>query len=201
MPNITNYVVDLLRETAARDSELLFASTVIQEPSGLERLPTEIFDEISSQLPTRSALALHQTSSTLSRKVPLDNSFWRKSIKNRRALSYIWDLDINDLEKRSQEHSAASQNLNDIWDWRDIGQLLETNVFSLKTSDSRIENLPNGLWNRRRIWSIVGEACTHHFSKNSTGDGSNSVIADRKHREPVFSWQLEEIMDDLGHYS
>jgi hypothetical protein len=28
-----------------------------------------------------------------------------------------------------------------------------------------------------------------------------SILEPRKRREPVFDWQLEEIMEDLGHYS
>lgn len=82
-----------------------------------------------------------------------------------------------------------------------MGQLLATKHFPLKSPDPRIDDLPNGLWNRRRIWSIVEQATRRDFSKVLNKEPIKSILEPRKRREPVFDWQLEEIMDDLGHYS
>lgn len=169
--------------------------------SAIERLPNELLDQISSHLTAYSALALRQTSRTLATKVPLDNNFWRNSILGGNALPYLWDLDVYELEKRRQEHSGSSPSLDATWDWKAVGQLLAAKQFPLNSSDQRIVDLPNGLWNRQRIWSIIEEAYQRGSSKTSIGDGNDSVLEERKRREPVFDWQLEEIMDDLGHFS
>jgi hypothetical protein len=95
----------------------------------------------------------------------------------------------------------ASPGSKSMWDWKAVGQLLAMKQFPLKSLDARVLNLPNGIWNRRRIWSIIEAAYRHDFARSSTADRNVSLIAERYRREPVFDWQLEEILDDLGHYS
>lgn len=120
---------------------------------------------------------------------------------NGTALPYLWDLNAEELEERRREHSAVSTDPEAMWDWKSIGQLLATKHFPLKSSDSRIVELPNGLWNRGRIWSIVEKAYADDLGNSATKNRNDSVFEERKKREPVFDWQVEEIMEDLGHYS
>lgn len=86
-----------------------------------------------------------------------------------------------------------------MWNWKSVGELLARKRFPLKSSDSRIVDLPNGLWNRKRIWSIFEEAYIDEYGR-SFAEAQNNTVQLQK-REPVFDWQLEEIMEDLGHYS
>lgn len=198
---ITTCVLDLLQHTTTPKARHLSLTQPSREPVGIEKLPVEILDQITAHLPVFSALWLHQTSKTLAFKVQLDNNFWRKSIMNEQALPYLWDLDLEELDKRRRDQSKASPDSDAMWDWREVGQLLATQYFPLKCSDPRITNLPDGIWNRKRIWGIIGEAYRQDFSQSPIEEPSDSAIEERKCREPVFGWQLEEIMDDLGHYS
>lgn len=133
-------------------------------------------------------------------KVPLDNHFWRTTIMNGSALPYLWDLDVEVLEEQRRVHSVTSTDQGGMWDWKSVGQLLAKKYFPLKSSNLQTLDLPNGVWNRRRIWSIVEEAASD-FGDFSTKNRNDSVWQEHKKREPVFDWQVEEIMEDLGHYS
>jgi hypothetical protein len=197
----TECIFDLLQGTTAAETDQSRSSQPVRKPCGLERLPMELLDQISDYLPIQSVLAMHQTSRMLALKVLLDNNFWRKSIISGRLLPYIWDFDVEELDRQRRKSLEASPDSDVTWDWRVVGQLLATKHFPLKSSDPRIVDLPNGLWNRRRIWSIVADAYKHDFLQSSSRNRSDSVIGQRKRRQPVFDWQLEEIMDDLGHYS
>lgn len=118
------------------------------------------------------------------------------------ALPVLWDLDVRALDRRRQDQLDGSRNGDGPWDWKAVGQLLATKQLPLKSGDPRIVDLPNGLWNRQRIWSIIEQAYRNDFMTPSVGGHSDSVLVEpRIRREPVFDWQLEEIMDDLGHYS
>jgi hypothetical protein len=167
----------------------------------VESLPTELLGRISTHLSPTSALALHRTSRTLAKKVPMDNHFWRTTIMNGRALPYLWDVDMGDLGVRLQKHLAASTDPGSMWDWKSVGQLLARRRFPLRSSDPRITDLPNGLWNRKRIWSIVEEAVIDDYGQPWSKDRNDKAAHGRQKRDPVFDWQLEDIMDDLGHYS
>ncbi|KAF9694737.1 hypothetical protein EKO04_007552 [Ascochyta lentis] len=202
VPNLTAHVLGLLQDTTSPAPRRYSLSPPFHMSCGIDRLPAELIDQISIHLPAHSALALHRTSRTLAFKLTLDNDFWRRNIMSGTALPYLWDLDTNELEKLRQEGLRKSPLESDAaWDWREIGQLLAMKYFALKPPDPRTSSLPNGLWNRRRIWSIVEEAYRHDFPGNSDVDQIDGLIGERKRCEPVFDWQLEEIMDDLGHYS
>ncbi|KAF2630999.1 hypothetical protein BU25DRAFT_418650 [Macroventuria anomochaeta] len=201
VPNITTCVLDLLQNTTAPKACRQSFPPPSRALGALERLPIELLDQISTHFSAHTALSLHRTSRTLAMKVPLDNNFWRKSIMSGNALPYLWDIDTDELDKRRQEHLTASADPDAAWDWEVVGHLLATRHFPLKSLDPRIVDLPNGLWNRRRIWSIVEEAYRRDISKTLTRDRNASALEERKRREPVFDWQVEEIMEDLGHYS
>lgn len=200
VPSLTECIFDLLRGTAACEISRPYIPQPAREPYGLERLPFELLDHISDYLSIQSVFALQLTSRMLALKLPLDDNFWRKSIVSGK-IPYMWDLDVEELERLHQEHLKSSPDPGARWDWRSIGKLLATRRFPLKSTDPQITDLPVGLWNRRRIWSIIEEAYICDFRKPSTKDRCDSVIEQRKRCEPVFDWQLEEIKDDLGHYS
>ena len=201
VPEITSCVLELLEGTVALNQGQSSYPLATRLLSAIERLPTELLDHISTYLSANAALSLHLTSKTLATKVPLDNNFWRESIMSGSALPVLWDLDVEELGKRRQNLADNPRSADAAWDWRAVGQLLATKRYPLKSSDPCYADLPNGLWNRQRIWSIVEQACRHDLLKNSIGDRYDSVRNLRIRREPVFDWQLEEIMDDLGHYS
>lgn len=199
--NITSCVLDLLQGTVAPQEDQPSFSQGPQSLGAIERLPTELLDHISTYLSANAALSLHLTSKTLATKVPLDNNFWRESIMSGSALPVLWDLDVRELGRRRQDLLENPRGADVTWDWRAVGQLLATKRFPLKSSDPRIVDLPNGLWNRRRIWTIIEQAYRHDLLRPSIQDRHDSVLELRIRREPIFDWQLEEIMDDLGHYS
>ncbi|KAH6614020.1 hypothetical protein C7974DRAFT_69037 [Boeremia exigua] len=202
VPSMTSSVLTSLQDTAASTAcQKSYHLNSFPAPSALERLPTELLDHISIHLSVYEALSLHRTSKTLATKVPLDNNFWRASILSGNGLPILWDLDVRELSKRYQESFKASVEADAMWDWRGVGQLLATKQFPVKSSDPWIADLPNGFWNRRRIWSIVEQAYRHDILKTSRRLNHDHMLELRIRREPVSDWQLEEIMDDLGHYS
>ena len=201
VPNVTDCVLGLLQDTVAPAASPRPFPRLSHELSRIEQLPTELLDTISNHLSADSAFSLHRTSRTLATKVPLNNNFWRNTILSGQAFPFLWDLDTAKLEKRHQEHQMASNDPSAAWNWKAVGQLLAMKHFPLKSLDERIMDLPSGLWNRRRIWSIIESAYRRDFARTPTENRNDSVIAERYRREPVFDWQLEEIMDDLGHYS
>ncbi len=62
-------------------------------------------------------------------------------------------------------------------------------------------NLLDGYWNRLRIWNIVADAYKQEFPGPWNSDRNGQVITQHQRREPIWGFQLEEIMDDLGYYS
>lgn len=200
LKNVTAHIHRLLKDTVApKTSSVSFAPSngVL---SGIERLPTEILGRISTHLSPDSALALHRGSITLATKVPMDNHYWRSTILNGAALPYLWDFSMRELELNLQRHLAAATDASSMWDWKSVGELLARKRFPLKSSDLQIADLPSGLWNRRRIWAIVEEAYNNDYGHSFEKD-VNNIVQKHQRSEPVFDWQLEEIMDDLGHYS
>lgn len=195
-------ILHLLQGTAASTVLQPSYTQPSQASSALEQLPTELLTQISAFLSAYETFALHRVSKALATKLPLSNIFWRESILSGNGLPYLWDLDVEWLAKRRQEEvTSTASSGSTTWDWKAIGQLLATKHFPLKSSDPRSTDLPNGVWNRRRIWSIVEQAYRRDFSTTSMRGPTKSVFEPRKRREPVYYWQLEEIMDDLGHYS
>jgi hypothetical protein len=200
LENITAHVHRLLKETVVPKASVSSFARSESVLSGMECLPTELLGRISAHLTPCTAFALHCASRTLATKVPMDNHFWRTTILNGTALPYLWDVDMKELEVQLHKHLAASTDPSSMWDWKSIGQLLARKRYPLKSPDPRIVDLPNGLWNRRRIWSIVEQAYIHDYRQSSV-DIQNDTMQEHQKHEPVFDWQLEEIMDDLGHYS
>jgi hypothetical protein len=127
-----------------------------REPKGIERLPTELLDEVCSYLPARTVIRLHRLSSLLALKVPLDNAFWRDGLRGGSLHPHIWDLDTKRIEMLRQESNITFSATG--WDWRSVAKLLAMKQFPVTGRDSRLDDMPHGFWNRCRIWSIIEEA-------------------------------------------
>jgi hypothetical protein len=158
-------------------------------------LPVELLDYISDYLPVESVIAIHRTSKTLALKVPLDDSFCRKGLIKGTLHPHLWDLDTEELQKQ-QNQCAKSVS----WDWRSVAQLLASKRFLAIGRDARLAKLPNGLWNRGRIWGILEEALNQDYPPSSQHTRKVSAGDVRTRRHPVTSGDLEAMLDDMGHW-
>jgi hypothetical protein len=150
-----------------------------REPKGLERLPTELLDEICSYVPAQSVIALHQTSKALAIHIPLDTAFWRNSLRGGSLHPHIWDLDTRRIERRlSQSHGLPAEP-TDSWDWRSAARLLATKRFHISGRDTRLDDVPNGFWNRCRVWATMEEALQELESDTPLKVRKDSCISPR----------------------
>jgi hypothetical protein len=163
----------LLASTRSEEEPVTKLRTIC-EPQGLEALPTELLDAICSYLPAQSVIALHRTCKTLSIKLPLDNSFWRDSLRSGSLHPHIWDLDTKQIEQFRQESNVTFSSAG--WDWRSVAQLLATKQFPIAERDPRLDGMPLGLWNRCRIWSIIEEALDAELVRATLKNRSDSGI-------------------------
>lgn len=142
------------------------------EHRSIERFPNELLDAICRYLPTHSVIKLHRISKTMAQKVRLDDGFWRDHLLTGSLHAHLWDLNAKDIE-------ALRQGPNEIrlavdWDWRTVAKLLATKQFPITGCDPRLDNIPLGLWNRCRIWSVVEKAFEHDFLQKSLYGQRNS---------------------------
>jgi hypothetical protein len=129
-----------------------------RQPQGLERLPTELLDAICSYLPLQSVTALHRTSKALAILIPLDTVFWRNHLRDGSLHPHIWDLDTKWVEQQLPEGDVELLDPTASWDWKDAAKLLATKRFPLSGRDLRLVDVPNGFWNRCRIWATIEQA-------------------------------------------
>lgn len=89
--------------------------------SSLEKLPTEIFSHIVSNLQTTPALRLHRCSKTLAGHVPLNQSFWREQLVTGDLVEYLWDLDPKECRlKNSNDPDGKGTS----WNWKSLAKML-----------------------------------------------------------------------------
>ncbi|KAH7398535.1 hypothetical protein BKA66DRAFT_556696 [Pyrenochaeta sp. MPI-SDFR-AT-0127] len=157
IPNLTCFAMEILHASPNMKDVEKETPHSKREPQGIERLPNELIDHICTYLPAPACIALHRVSKRLFNKVPLDTSFWRNSLLSGNLLPHIWDLDKNELQLPALESTK---------DWRTVARLLETKRFAISECDARLDDIPNGLWNRCRIWSIMEEAFDDHVSRS-----------------------------------
>ncbi|KAF1934963.1 hypothetical protein EJ02DRAFT_471526 [Clathrospora elynae] len=143
------------------------AFTITREPQRLERFPTELLDAVCKYLPVRSVISLHRTSKALATKIPLDNAFWRNSLRDGGLHPHIWDLDTNLIEQRLLQADLAPLDPTASCDWKAAAQLLATKRFPISGRDARLADVPNGFWNRCRIWATIEEALLGIRSPNT----------------------------------
>lgn len=152
--SLESFALSLLQASPRRELANWHALPGPDERHALERLPIELLDHICSYLPARSVIALNRSSKALAQKVPLDDPFWRRSLMNGTLLPHIWDLNGEDLSESAHETTR---------NWNRVAQLLSQRKFPISGLDPRLRDIPDALWNRCRIWSIVEEAVEAYF--------------------------------------
>lgn len=131
---------------------------LLRPAKGLERLPAELLDLICDHLPVQSIISLHRTSRSLYNLTPLDNIFWRDSLRKGRLYPHIGNLDTRWIEKHLNTINSESFDPTFHLDWTRIARFLATKRFAVNQRNERFYDIPNEYWNRCRIWSTVEEA-------------------------------------------
>jgi hypothetical protein len=119
-----------------------------QVGAGLEHLPVELIQHISSFLSVHSVFALRLTSKGLAACLHLDSKFWFQHLASGSLVPYLWDLDAE---------VCHGKYLEAAWDWKLLAKLLSRTDDVMKASD-KMADAPIGLRNRCRIWKIVDGA-------------------------------------------
>lgn len=154
IPNLMPAVFNALQpQPLERNSDLPEPSLTVPK-HGLEALPIELLDHISSYLPARSLVSLRRSSQTLAFKIPFDEKFWRHHLCNGSLLPHVWDLEEETFKQLLQSTPDDRR-----WDWREISQRLRIHHNLSNKGKSNMDTLPVGFWNRCRIWSTIGSAC------------------------------------------
>ncbi|KAE8865802.1 hypothetical protein PTNB29_02949 [Pyrenophora teres f. teres] len=151
-------VQSVLKSSPRSKDEPSYRFTLTQKPQALERLPTELLEEICANLPISSIMALHRTSKGLAIQFPLDSTFWRNSLRDGSLHPHMWDLDTKWIERDLRETSELRSDLTASWDWKGAAKLLAMKRFPIAGCDDRLADLPHGFWNRCRIWATIEEA-------------------------------------------
>ena len=154
----TNAFVQRILESSPRTkSESKFVQIPSRTHREIECLPKELLDVVCSYLPVPSVIALHQTSKLLALQIPLDANFWQNTLGDGSLHPHIWDLDTKCIEKQLPRPEVTPFDPMTAWDWRSVAKLLATKHFPINGCDDRLVDMPDGFWNRCRIWAIVEE--------------------------------------------
>ena len=156
--DIASFVHKVLQTSPRRRDESKCTPKATREPQRLERLPTELLDVVCSYLPIQSVIALHCTSKMLALQIPLDSAFWRDSLRDGSLHPHVWDLDTKWIEQHLTTPHAALLDPTACWDWKFAAKLLAKKRFRVSGCDKRLLDVPDGLWNRCRIWATIEEA-------------------------------------------
>jgi hypothetical protein len=191
VPDLESFVFDILLASSSSTDTKGHALVATREPQGIERLPTELLDAICDYLPTHSIIKLHRISKLLAIKLPLDNAFWRDSLRAGSLHPHIWGLDTKRIEALREESNITFSAAG--WDWRSVAKLLSMKQFPTNGRDSRLDNLPLGLWNRCRIWSIIERALDPEFLGTPKRARSDSGIEFDAKRRSIIARQIEEV--------
>jgi hypothetical protein len=174
VPDIEAFVFDVLLASSQQPSANVHTTASAQEPQGIERMPNELLDAISHYLPTDSIIKLRRTSKTMATKLPLDNTFWRESLRTGSLHPHIWGLDTKGIETLRKSSIITFSTAD--WDWKTVAKLLATKQFPVAGCDPRLESMPPGLWNRCRIWSIIEMAFKYDCTEDQFRQRSDSCI-------------------------
>jgi hypothetical protein len=174
VPDIESFVFDVLLASSQQQPANIHTITSAREPRGIERIPNELLDAICNYLPTDSVIKLRRTSKTMATKLPLDNTFWRDSLRTGSLHPHIWGLDTKGIETLRKGSNITFSAMD--WDWKTVAKLLTTKQFPAAGCDPRLEDMPLGLWNRCRIWSIVERAFKYDFREDQTRGRSDSCM-------------------------
>lgn len=135
-----------------------FTTLPSRQYQGLECLPKELLDEISSHLPISSVIALQRTSKLLALQIPLDSKFWRNSLGEGSLHPHVWDLDTKRVEQQLPQPGTAPLDPTASWDWRSVAKLLAAKRSPIDRRPDGLVDVPVGFWNRCRIWATIEEA-------------------------------------------
>jgi hypothetical protein len=174
IPGLDKFVFDVLLASSQDRTSKRAPLVITRPPQGIERLPTELLDAICGYLPTQSAIKLHRTSKTMALKLTLDNAFWRDSIRSGSLHPQVWGLDTKAIETLRQQSNVIFSVAD--WDWRSVAKLLATKQFPVTGLDPRLTDMPLGLWNRCRIWSIVERTLDFEYFEKPMRDPSHTVL-------------------------
>jgi hypothetical protein len=107
-------------------------------------------------------------------KLSLDDAFWRDSLRAGSLHPHIWGLHTKAIETLRQESNIIDSVAD--WDWRSVAKLLATKQIPMIGRDPRLTDMPLGLWNRCRIWSILERALVFEYFGQHSRDRSDSGI-------------------------
>lgn len=156
--DIASFVHKVLQSSPRRRDEAEYTPRATREPQRLERLPTELLDVVCGYLPIQSVIALHCTSKVLALQIPLDSAFWRDSLRDGSLHPHVWDLDTKWIEQHLTTPHATLLDPTACWDWKFAAKLLAKKRFQVSGCNERLPDVPDGLWNRCRIWATIEEA-------------------------------------------
>lgn len=154
IPDLTSSAFSLLQPTTLEVESAPANSTPNYQLQGMEALPCEILERITELLSPHAVMSLRQASRSLALKVPLDGRFWRRHLCSGSLLPYLWDLDEEQLKQLLQHTPTELPR-----DWRGLARLFRTEECLKWGQEPLSGEIPGGLWNRCRIWSIIEEAC------------------------------------------
>ncbi|OAL54487.1 hypothetical protein IQ07DRAFT_676541 [Pyrenochaeta sp. DS3sAY3a] len=153
IPNLIPFTLSILEETPA-DSHWSM-SRVTSRHRGFEELPNELLDQICSYLPVSSVISLARTCKLLALRA-LNGTFWRTRLIDGSLVPHMWDLDNAVFNE-----SAMRTNRN----WGRVAKILSQRRLPMDQIDWRLKDIPDGLWNRCRVWSIVEKAAMEYFAR------------------------------------
>jgi hypothetical protein len=107
-------------------------------------------------------------------KLSLDNAFWRDSLRAGSLHPHIWGLNTKAIETLRQDSTIITSAAD--WDWRSVAKLLATKQFPMIGRDPLLTDMPLGLWNRCRIWSLLERALKFEYFGDLKRNRSDSGI-------------------------
>jgi hypothetical protein len=107
-------------------------------------------------------------------KLQLDNAFWRDSLRAGSLHPHIWGLNTRGIETLRQKSNVDSSIAD--WDWRSVAKLLATKQFPVTGQDPILEDMPLGLWNRCRIWTLIERTLRLNYLDKPMRNRSDSGV-------------------------
>jgi hypothetical protein len=151
------WLFSVVRDTPTPRDSPPSISEPVRESAALEKLPTEILDQILGYLHPWSVISLHYTSRMLLHRIPLDEVFWSTHMKDGTLLPHIWEL--KDIDFKTYENYNKAYDGTFQIHWQSVCKAFYNKDIPLCNRDHRFDDVPPGYWNRCRIWNIIRELC------------------------------------------
>lgn len=156
--SLTNALFKLLQPLQREETR---KSLPVSQDLPIIRLAPELLYEITAYLSTSSILSLHRTCRDMAHKIPLAQCFWREQLISGKLVPYIWpeDVDVALCLDHDVKLGATTKDIR-IWDWKALCMLLMKKHYvpgkdEKDNDEARLEALPLGFRNRRRICAIT----------------------------------------------